>query len=207
MTVSRLKALPTTYRRVQFRSRLEARWAVFFDELNLHWEYEPQGFTLDNRKDKHPDSCYCPDFLVRTPQKQDMWLEIKPHNVTQNDKFDKFKKLIDCQRVYLLSGQPLDVLKQGDLFDDHYYDRMCPRCCGFELDSWSPRHAEEQRFQCFPCDYETPCGGNNKNEYNNLAGIPIEPYKGDLLVKNEYYAIFRNKVIEAAEEARAYRFY
>ena len=91
MTVSRLKALPTTYRRVQFRSRLEARWAVFFDQLELHWEYEPQGFVLDNRKDKHPDSCYCPDFLVRTPQGEDMWIEIKPHNVTQNDKYDKFK--------------------------------------------------------------------------------------------------------------------
>ena len=198
MTVSKLKPLPTKYQGVLFRSRLEARWAVFFYELNLHWEYEPQGFTLDDRKDKHPDSCYCPDFLVRTPQKEDMWIEIKPHNVTQNDKFDKFKKLIDCQRVYLLSGQPLDVLQSR---------LMCPRCCGFELDSWSPRYAEEQRFQCFPCDYETPCGGDNKNEYNNLAGIPIRPHKGDLLIKTRYYDIFVDKVVEAAESARAYKFY
>ena len=197
MTVSRLKALPTTYRRVQFRSRLEARWAVFFDKLKLHWEYEPQGFKLDNRKDKHPDSCYCPDFLVRTPQGEDMWIEIKPHNVTQNDKFDKFKKLIDCERVYLLSGQPSDVI------DTH---RICPRCCGFEVYDWN-RYSGQHRFQCFPCDYETPCGGGNPFEYKNIAGIPIEPSKGDLLVKNEYYAIFRNKLIEAAEEARAYRFY
>ena len=117
MTISRLKALPTTYRRVKFRSRLEARWAVFFDALDLHWEYEPQGFTLDNRKDKHPDSCYCPDFLVRTPQNEDMWIEIKPYNVKQNDKFDKFRGLIGWDtRSLLLSGTPCDVL-------DKYYPK------------------------------------------------------------------------------------
>ncbi len=198
MTISRLKALPTTYRRVKFRSRLEARWAVFFDALDLHWEYEPQGFTLDNRKDKHPDSCYCPDFLVRTPQNEDMWIEIKPYNVKQNDKFDKFKKLIDCERVYLLSGQPSDVIDSR---------LVCPRCCGFEVDGWGNTYAKEYRFQCFPCDYETPCGSGNPFEYKNIAGIPIEPYKGDLLIKGEYYKVFSSKLVEAAEEARAYRFY
>ena len=197
MTTARIKALPTTYRRVQFRSRLEARWAVFFDALNLHWEYEPQGFMLDNRKDKHPDSCYCPDFLVRTPQGEDMWIEIKPHNVKQNDKFDKFKKLIDCERVYLLSGQPSDVI------DKH---RICPRCCGFEVYDWN-RYSGQHRFQCFPCDYETPCGGGNPFEYKNIAGIPIEPYKGLLHIKSLYHEEFHALVVEAAESARAYRFY
>ena len=198
MTVSTLKALPTTYRRVQFRSRLEARWAVFFDKLKLHWEYEPQGFKLDNRKDKHPDSCYCPDFLVRTPQGEDMWIEIKPHNVKQNDKFDKFKKLIDCQRVYLLSGQPLDVLQNG---------LICPRCCGFDidLDRWGDK--EEWTYQCFSCDYETPCGSGNDFEYNNVAKIPIEPYKGLLNIKNLHHEKFYDLVVEAAESARAYKFY
>jgi hypothetical protein len=30
----------------RFRSRLEARWAVFFDTLGLKWWYEPEGFDL-----------------------------------------------------------------------------------------------------------------------------------------------------------------
>jgi hypothetical protein len=43
-------AKPTTYAGVRFRSRLEARWAVMFDQLGVQWAYEPldlQGWTPD----------------------------------------------------------------------------------------------------------------------------------------------------------------
>lgn len=39
-------AIPTTYKGVTFRSKLEARWAVFFDTLGIEWEYEPQGYKI-----------------------------------------------------------------------------------------------------------------------------------------------------------------
>ncbi len=32
---------PTVYNGVQFRSRLEAHWACFFDQAKWKWEYEP----------------------------------------------------------------------------------------------------------------------------------------------------------------------
>jgi hypothetical protein len=51
-----IKAHPTTYKGVLFRSRLEARWAAFFDLAGWQWEYEPidlPGWT--------------PDFLIRIP--------------------------------------------------------------------------------------------------------------------------------------------
>jgi hypothetical protein len=47
-----IKAHPTKYNGVQFRSRLEARWACFFDQAGLQWEYEPidiEGWTPDFR--------------------------------------------------------------------------------------------------------------------------------------------------------------
>jgi hypothetical protein len=47
------KAIPTLYNGIQFRSRLEAKWAAFFDLMNWRYEYEP--FDLDG---------YIPDFLV-----------------------------------------------------------------------------------------------------------------------------------------------
>jgi hypothetical protein len=34
------------YNGYRFRSRLEARWAVFFDELGVAYRYEPEGFEL-----------------------------------------------------------------------------------------------------------------------------------------------------------------
>lgn len=52
-----MKAIETVYRGYRFRSRLEARWAVFFDELGLEWQYEPEGFDL-------PSGLYLPDFFI-----------------------------------------------------------------------------------------------------------------------------------------------
>lgn len=46
----RVPAIPTAYRGVQFRSRLEARWAAFFDALRWDWSYEPidlAGYIAD----------------------------------------------------------------------------------------------------------------------------------------------------------------
>lgn len=47
-----IKAHPTLYDDVLFRSRLEARWAAFFDLAGWKWEYEPidlEGWTPDFR--------------------------------------------------------------------------------------------------------------------------------------------------------------
>lgn len=35
-----IKAIRTTYKGIEFRGRTEARWALFFDELGIPWEYE-----------------------------------------------------------------------------------------------------------------------------------------------------------------------
>ena len=40
-TLSRFANIPTKYNGINFRSRLEARWAAFFDQLKWEWEYEP----------------------------------------------------------------------------------------------------------------------------------------------------------------------
>ncbi len=38
-----IKAIDTVYNGYKFRSRLEARWAVFFDAAGIKYEYEPEG--------------------------------------------------------------------------------------------------------------------------------------------------------------------
>lgn len=50
-----IEAIETEYKGYKFRSRLEARWAVFFDSLGIEWEYEVEGFEL-------PSGRYLPDF-------------------------------------------------------------------------------------------------------------------------------------------------
>jgi hypothetical protein len=59
----RIPAIPTRYAGVQFRSRLEARWAAFFDLCRFEWQYEP--FDCDG---------YIPDFLLFGR----VLLEVKP---------------------------------------------------------------------------------------------------------------------------------
>lgn len=47
--------IDTEYKGYYFRSRLEARWAVFFEKMGWNWEYEVEGFKL-------PSGNYLPDF-------------------------------------------------------------------------------------------------------------------------------------------------
>jgi hypothetical protein len=60
------KAHPTAYRGIKFRSRLEATWAAFFDELKWDWSYEP--FDLNG---------WVPDFILTFPH-DSLLVEIKP---------------------------------------------------------------------------------------------------------------------------------
>lgn len=60
-----ISAIPTDYRGVHFRSRLEAKWACFFDNVGWPWEYEP--IDLDG---------YIPDFIL--PFYEPMLVEVKP---------------------------------------------------------------------------------------------------------------------------------
>lgn len=62
-----IRAIETTYNGYRFRSRLEARWAVFFDALGIKYWYEPEGFELDAGR-------YLPDFFL--PQVE-MYAEVK----------------------------------------------------------------------------------------------------------------------------------
>lgn len=63
-----MKAIETYYNGYRFRSRLEARWAVFFDTLGIRYEYEPEGFILSD------GTRYLPDFYLLDSKS---WFEVK----------------------------------------------------------------------------------------------------------------------------------
>jgi hypothetical protein len=50
-----IKAIETKYAGIRFRSRLEARWAVFFDALDIEWVYEPEGFEITSFSWEYPE--------------------------------------------------------------------------------------------------------------------------------------------------------
>ncbi len=56
----------TTYDGVEMRSKMEARTARVFDELEIEWKYEPEAFYL------HNGMTYIPDFYLPN---LDTWVE------------------------------------------------------------------------------------------------------------------------------------
>lgn len=72
-----LKAINTMYQGRRFRSRLEARWAIFFDAIDVGWEYEVEGFEISDTK-------YLTDFKISSfgANRVDAYIEIKPNAPT-----------------------------------------------------------------------------------------------------------------------------
>lgn len=54
--------IETEYNGYRFRSRLEARWAVFFEVMGIYYIYEPEGF--ERRFDDGEIIRYLPDFYL-----------------------------------------------------------------------------------------------------------------------------------------------
>jgi len=144
-----MRAIETVYKGYRFRSRLEARWAVFFDTLGVKWEYEKEGYDLGNA------GWYLPDFWL--PQVQ-MWAEVKPTALAQVEE-DKVRALArDGGPVLLLIGTPENkpygaIEYFSELDDCCIVDNYC--IVDYRLTNYKNYPADEGRFYCCPVDYWT----------------------------------------------------
>lgn len=120
-----IKPIETVYKGYRFRSRLEARWAVFFDALGLNWKYESEGFDVDGEY-------YLPDFFVEV-DKDYGWIivEIKHNEYKPTEKEKRLWSKIDKESLriespdgngfagfWIMSGTP-EVEKS--FFDDVHW--------------------------------------------------------------------------------------
>jgi hypothetical protein len=92
-----IKSIPTRYKTFRFRSRLEARWAVFFDVLGIEWRYESRSVDLGW-------CLYIPDFWL--PQYR-MYAEVKPDDF-RSEELVKVTTLVakTNEECLLLCGSP-----------------------------------------------------------------------------------------------------
>jgi hypothetical protein len=93
-----ITAMPHTCMGVHFKSRLEARWAIFFQTAGIEWQYEPRRFRIESVR-----GVYTPDFFLPG---MDLWVEVKPE-----EQFADFVLLSDFvqssgKRIALLTGYP-----------------------------------------------------------------------------------------------------
>ena len=100
--MNEIKPIETYYNGYRFRSRLEARWAVFFDYAKIPYQYEPEGFNLG------PLGYYLPDFYLPW---FDAFVEIKPTYSNQiKSAVEKLETLFEqtTHTVLLCIGDPAD---------------------------------------------------------------------------------------------------
>ena len=139
-----IKPIETHYRGYRFRSRLEARWAVFFDTLGVEWEYEPEGFVLPNGSKYLPDfrlKCYGTrgniqdkPFVLYVEVKGEMtredhqkildfsgWSYLPDYNPDDNGFDENYHSAIENMNPVLIVGNIPEVSKTDDTYDNDIF--------------------------------------------------------------------------------------
>ena len=180
-----IKAIETRYKGYRFRSRLEARWAVFFDAMGVEWSYEHEGYQL-------PSGLYLPDFWF---PKLEMHAEVKPEIPTAHE-WQLCKELCYStkRRVVVLDGMPSGR---------NYWGWICYR------DTPIARHVdpegrkiiwEDETWTCYEESYVFLEEANYQPPYHTE---PITFH--DILLeypKRDEYGFCGDKAIELARSAR-----
>jgi len=131
-----IQAIETKYKGYNFRSRLESRWAVFFDALRIKWEYEKEGYDLGEL------GWYLPDFWL--PELR-CWVEIKPNGDDESARakcaelskgtqmaclliegspgttYDDLNGPRTDYSMTLFGGEPWDLFDSGYAFGESYF--------------------------------------------------------------------------------------
>ena len=146
-----IKAIQTEYNGFKFRSRLEARWAVFFDSAKIKYDYEPEGYECADGKRYLPDF-YLPDF--------DAYVEVK------RDTKDGIAEIIEkCDKAITWGGEIKKIIIFSDIpqgksvdggmwhFPCIYWNDDAPRWgwwffCDYSKRDDEPLWGQTSRFDC-----------------------------------------------------------
>ena len=176
-----IKAIETEYNGYRFRSRLEARWAVFFDALDIPYYYEPEGFDLDGMR-------YLPDFYLPDIE---LWVEVKGHLESEEEKQTILAKMHGLTKNLGHNG----VIVIGNIWPSEYWTIYfwwskcyCPDCS-------AKKHLHIREHP----DGEIPLDSG----YLRQLGVEID---GRLIASSTTVADCMPKVMEAYQAARQARF-
>jgi hypothetical protein len=105
MNSTQIKPIETYYNGYRFRSRLEARWAVFFDAAGIKYQYEEQGFEKDGQK-------YLPDFYL---PELDVYAEVKGNRDGALEEIERIRDFVywgsPIKKLIILSEIPFGTDK------------------------------------------------------------------------------------------------
>ncbi len=105
---------PTEYKGITFRSRLEADFARWFDKLGVVWNYEPEGYRLEN------GLSYLPDFFLPA---QRAYFEAKGVMLREDEQ--KILELAAESKTDIIIGMQIyhgePILAMVDALNDDYW--------------------------------------------------------------------------------------
>ena len=151
-----MKPIETEYKGYRFRSRLEARWAIFFDACGVDWEYEPEGYDLGD------GLYYLPDFILHGVDGRDggdLYVEVKGQ-MTDLDAL-KINRFAEQGGKVLVVGR----LPEGDDAQDISED-ISDRAYSYGREGWP----YEFNFETVDGDHFAAHPGINKDGRFELFG-------------------------------------
>lgn len=200
-----IKAIETWYKGIKFRSRLEARWAVFFDACGIEYEYEPEGYEVNGEK-------YLPDFYLPG---LDAFAEVKAQREGYEQEILRLKGFVrwggDIKQIVILSNIP-DIQKRGlPHFPAYYWSIRGPQVGWFFF--FDGCHGVEGHISS--CSYHGPtinprAVGNgfsieSKTDFE-IRMIPIEEDLPEWRGYEKYIKETNPNVFTAYHKARSARF-
>lgn len=135
-----MQAIETRYNGYRFRSRLEARWAVFFDTLGVEWEYESEGYDLADA------GYYLPDFWLPGSQ---FWIEIKSKENKIDSQYElKLASLSSSHQkpVILINGSPGFDLELAIQTTQYMQSFEVSAIAGYVYDRWLTNNFVDHDF-------------------------------------------------------------
>jgi len=111
-----VRPIQTRFRGVLYRSRTEARWAAFFESLQLKTQYEAEGFDLPNGES------YLPDFFIPSLP---LYVEVKGETPTADERRKAYW-------LYDLTGVPVLIvigdpsMRRGEIFNSFFDAELGP---------------------------------------------------------------------------------
>ena len=124
-----MKSIPTNYHYTNFRSRLEARWASFFDHIGWKWEYEPIDYHG-----------WAPDFLIHGKNgpilvevKPSYWLFGKYDPYLSLELFEKATNNKETEQINILLLGVCPLIYKDSVYQESLaFIGMCNQGCDFD---------------------------------------------------------------------------
>lgn len=154
----------TIYNGYRFRSRLEARWAVFFDKLKVPYQYEPDTFHCTDGSQYTPDF-FLPKAYLRSNESKGLYLEVKHEGWNEGgypgehrEYIGRISTALSSKNLVMFCGEPADAIRyqptEGNeqlcpSWDNYMGLVYCEKCGALKAEFW-----ESAYLHCPCCNGE-----------------------------------------------------